>query len=160
VKPVAFIWPIALVVATAGCFEKPQGRVLKAGKCTHVDRAQYRTPDSATGFASLSDLNIVDDNTHVPLAKGAAFGMQWEATGMPARTSITFVVQNPMIRRPDGSTMMGSREEIPKESDHGRIESTDCYVLSEDYEVEPGDWTLSVMHGSQVLVTQTFRVGT
>lgn len=149
-----------LVMATSGCLnEAPQGRLLRAGECEYSDQKRYRVENSATGFASAGTLRVINDETNVPLKKGEAFGIQWEATGMPDVATITFVVQHPLIRRDDGTTHMGTRETLLKKSIDGRIESTDCYALIEDYELEPGNWTISIMRGHQVIATQTFKVG-
>jgi len=92
------------------------------------------------------------------LRKGIGFGFIWKARNLPDRPVITYRVEHPAITRPDGVTLDHFEEDLEEQAANGSIETIDCYMLSEEHELVPGVWTLSVFFRGSLLAKKSFRV--
>jgi hypothetical protein len=122
---------------------------------------RYEHKESTAGYTEKGgDLVLVETTTEVPLKKGIAFGIEWEAQGLPSiPIKITWRVKHPRTTKPDGTVSAGFDETLrvrPKEGKIGR--RFDCYILSEDWEMLPGEWCLSVVYEGKVLCEKVFHV--
>jgi hypothetical protein len=145
----------------AGC-AGPQGpavgEIARSGLCIQEVGGQYSQPQSTAGYATTGPLTLTDRTTEVPLRQGVAFGYAWKASNLPNPVVITYRVEHPAITRPDGVTMSRFEEELEVETVGGKFQSTDCYALSEKFELVPGTWTLSVLFRGSLLAKQSFHV--
>jgi hypothetical protein len=137
----------------------PTGEVLKAGICVQKEvTRRYDQPQSTAGYATNGDLQIVQETVTVPLQKGIGFGFAWVAKNLPPNVDLTYRIEHPVITRPDGITLDHFEELLPAQSKGGRIESIDCYSLSEDHELVPGNWTISILYQGRQLARRIFYV--
>jgi hypothetical protein len=98
--------------------------------------------------------------TNVVLAKGTAFGFDFRIDGAPrgSAVNLTHVITHPKMRKPDGTILTKQTFEHEVTAADGRISGSIWYTLREDYELLPGEWSLSVLQGTKVLVEKKFRV--
>jgi hypothetical protein len=151
----------AALIVCAGCATQesvPKGEVLRSGLCVQRETGRYAQPQSTAGYATVGAMQITTEATTVPLKKNIAFGFAWRASGMPVEPEVEFIIQHPKITRPDGKTLEGFTEPLKLLSEHGIVQSTDCYALSEDHELVPGLWSITVSYKGQVLASRKYTV--
>lgn len=138
----------------------PSGENLRYGLCERSSEEQYAQPDSAAGYATVGDLRITRESTIVSLERGAGFGFEWRAIGLPAQSeaAITYRISHPRIVRPDGRVLTQTVEEVSMKVAGGTIETTDCYFLSEPHELVSGEWEIAVLYRGTELVSKRFQV--
>ena len=136
----------------------PISKILRSGLCVQRVAKHYAQPQATAGYASTGPLALTEITTEVPLRKGIGFGFTWNAMNLPERPTVTYRVEHPTITRPDGVTLDHFEEDVEESAPNGLIETTDCYILSEDHELVPGTWTLSVFFRGSLLVKKSFHV--
>lgn len=137
----------------------PTGEVVRYGLCAQSsEEKRYSQPQSTAGYATTGPLRLTKATTDVPLRKGIGFGFIWKARNLPDRPVITYRVEHPAISRPDGVTLDHFEEDLEEQTEKGSIETIDCYMLSEEHELVPGEWTLSVFFQGSLLAKKSFRV--
>ena len=122
---------------------------------------QYEHKESTAGYAEEGgEVKLVETTTTIPLKKGIAFGFEWEAEGLPNMPiKIAMRVKHPQTTKPDGTVSTGFDEMLSLYPKKGRIERRgDYYALSEDWEMVPGEWTLSMVYEGRVLCEKVFHV--
>jgi hypothetical protein len=62
------------------------------------------------------------------------------------------------MRKPDGTTLQRQSFDRDVTANQGAIVGSLWYTLREDFELVPGEWTLSVLHDGSVLVEKKFVV--
>lgn len=137
----------------------PIGEVLESGLCEQrSELTRYDQPQSTSGYASLGELVITQETDAVPLRKNIGFGLTWRATGLPEEVQVTYVFTHPPITRPDGLMLEGFEEPFTYKTRYGTVETTDCNFLSEDHELVPGTWTISIVYNGAILAERSYRV--
>lgn len=155
----AVAFPIAAQSAVQEITNYPAGEVVKAGVCVQEQVTQrYSQPQSTAGYATNGPLKIVRETNTIPLQKDIGFGFTWKAKNMPPQAEVIYLVEHPAITRPDGTTLDHFEEPLLTQSKGGQIESIDCYMPSEDYELVPGQWSLSIHYQGRQLLKQIFHV--
>jgi hypothetical protein len=140
--------------------KKPTAEVVRSGVCLQENKPRrYDVPPSTSASAKPGRLRIDRQTSRIPLEQGIGFGFAWKATGLPPEGMVAYVIEHPEFVRPDGTTATAHREEFPFRSRKGTINSVDCYMLTEKYEVVPGTWTLSILFEDQVLVRRSYKLG-
>ena len=122
---------------------------------------QYKHNESTAGYAQEAvEVRLVEKTTTIPLKKGIVFGFEWEAQGLPDMPiKIAMRVKHPRTTKPDGTVSTGFDEMLSFFPEKGRIERRgDYYALSEDWEMLPGEWTLSMVFEGRVLCEKVFLV--
>jgi hypothetical protein len=72
---------------------------------------------------------------------------------------IAMRVKHPRTTKPDGTVSTGFDEMLSFSPKKGRIKRRgDYYALSEDWEMLPGQWTLSMVYEGRVLCEKVFHV--
>jgi hypothetical protein len=152
---------LLLCLIGAGCTGRQRpavGEIVQSGLCIQDVNGRYSQPQSTAGYATTGPLTLTDRTTEVPLRQGVAFGYVWKASNLPNPAVITYRVEHPAITRPDGVTMSRFEEDLVVETLRGEYQTTDCYALSEKFELVPGTWTLSVLFRGTLLVKQSFHI--
>jgi len=122
---------------------------------------KYEHKESTAGYAEEGvKVTLVKKTTDIPLKKGVIFGIEWEAQGLPdIPIKIAMRVKHPQTTKPDGTVSTGFDEMLPFSPKKGRIKKRgDYYGLSEDWEMLPGEWSLSMVYEGKVLCEEVFRV--
>jgi hypothetical protein len=148
--------------ATKPQSQAPTARIVEFGIYEVVKKGiQYEHKESTAGFAEQGgEVALVKRTTEIPLENGIVFGFDWEADGLPGMPiKIIWRVKHPQTVKPDGTVSMGFDEELRVEPKEGRIKKrTDCYILGEDWEMLPGEWSLSVVYEGRVLCEKVFHI--
>jgi len=122
----------------------------------------YEHRESTAGYTEKGGgVAFVKSTTEIPLKKGITFGIEWEAEGFPDKMPIEIIwrVKHPRTTKPDGTVSAGFDETLRFRPKEGKIErSIDCYILTEDWEMLPGEWSLSVVYEGKVLCEKVFHV--
>ncbi len=115
---------------------------------------------SVTGYVTEGGKVFQSATTNVVLVKGTAFGFDFRIdevpTGGPVR--LTHVITHPKMKKADGTVFEKQTFERDVTSDNGTISGSLWYTLREDFELVPGEWSLSVLQGTRVLVQKKFTV--
>lgn len=115
---------------------------------------------SASGYVTEGGRIFQTAGTNVNLVKGVSFGFDFRIDGAPTNrpVRIMHVIIHPKMKKPDGT--ISERQSFDREvtSSNGVITGSLWYTLREDFELLPGEWTLSVLHGSTTLVEKKFNV--
>lgn len=121
---------------------------------------KYLDPNSTSGQGQAEVVaRHIKTTTDVPLIKGIVFGFEWESIGFTEdEVEIIYRITHPPIKKPNGQVSTGFDEKFPVVPTNGAIRTTDYYILSEDFELVEGDWTISVIYNNEVLATKTFKV--
>lgn len=154
-----------LLVPAAHCARAPEAPLtahfVDVGVAEPVG-PQRRTPDasSATGFVTRGDTVFRSHTTIVPATRGAAFGFSYRLDFVPKDhpVRLTQVIRHPPLKKPDGPVIRHQISSQEVRSSDGHVEGKLWYILREDYEVVPGEWTVSLLQGRRVLLEQRFTV--
>jgi hypothetical protein len=94
------------------------------------------------------------------LAKGTAFGFDFRIDGAPTDRPVrlTHLITHPKMKKPDGTVLERQTFDRDVTSSKGTISGSLWYTLREDFELLPGEWSLSVLQGTTVLVEKRFTV--
>jgi len=151
--------PFAAHSATPDSTKIPSGEITEYGICEqrHVSE-RYSQPQSTAGYATIGALRITQTTDDIPLRKDIGFGFRWKARNLPDQAVVTYRIEHPPITRPDGKTLTSFEEPMTQEAKLGVVDTADCYFLSEDHELVPGTWTLSILHKGTLLVKRSFHV--
>lgn len=148
-----------LFVALGAVAAPSKSRVVSSGLCELAKpTAHYVQPHSTAGYATLGDLVITKQTEVVPLRKGIGFGFTWRAESLPSVVKVVYIIEHPLITRPDGKQLRSFEESMEHETLGGVLETTDCYMLSEDHELVAGEWSMTILYNGSPLVKRTFRV--
>lgn len=140
---------------------KISGKILDYGIVQSKAELKYEIPGSGGENGIIVDKpEIAQTTTKIPMKKGTKFGYQWQMTGFltDQPVEITYRYKHPPMAGSDGKRTQGFDRPITVEPENGKIESFDGYEFSEDYELVPGNWTLSIVYQGKVIVTKTFQV--
>ena len=151
---------LCLVFSTSCAIAAPsQSRIVASGLCEQpAPTERYAQPQSTAGYATLGELVITKQTDTVPLRKGIGFGITWRAEGLPRVVNVVYFIEHPTITRPDGVKIQSFEEPMAHESEGGVLQTTDCYMLSEDHELVPGDWSMTILYKGIPLAKRSFRV--
>ncbi len=138
-----------------------RGHITKAGMYMPEGPGKRITEGgSVTGYVTEGGRTFQSAGTNVDLVKGASFGFDFRIDGAPTDRPLrlTHVITHPKMKRPDGTTLEKQTFERDVMGIGGTITGKLWYTLREDFELVPGDWTLSVLHDGSVLVEERFTV--
>jgi Domain of unknown function (DUF3859) len=135
-------------------------RVLESG----VFELTGDTVDSDAGRTAAGKVSehkgvkLVRDTLTLDARKGVAFGFRYRLTSnregpLPG---LEMQVSHPPMRGVDGKTHTLSTAPTSVEFESGVAENDIVYILSEDFEVLPGAWTLRLLLDGNVLISRTF----
>ena len=159
VRPLCAVVCAFLALSACGARAAPAGRIVQFGLCdSGSGKENYAQPDSTAGYASRGNVMIGSPTDRIPLHKGVGFGYFWHASGLAPTFELKYHIQHPPIVRKDGKRVEMFEETLQLQSVEGEFETADCYFLDEDYEIVPGDWTITLLVQDKVLVTKTFHV--
>ena len=142
---------------------KPVARIVEFGTVRLVGPFERRVdPNSATGFTSTGPGRSVFEKrtTEIPAVQGTAFGMRYRVEGIPDGKGVKVeeILRHPPLTRPDGKVITEERTEVRAVPEEGVIDQKFLYLLSEPYEVVPGEWSLIVALDGVEAIEQHFNV--
>ena len=136
------------------------GRIMDYGIIgSDITQNEYAIPGTGR-TATVASLSIAQTTDEIPFQKDVSFGIVWSAIGFTSdeKQKITFRVEHPPMRLPNGKTVTSEEEVIIIHPMGGFYVSTDGYSLTEDFEMVQGQWTFSVFHEGNVIVTKSFQI--
>lgn len=121
---------------------------------------EIATPETAAGYSTIGDFEIITTTDHVPLAKGVAFGFKWVAHGFSDLNEVKLihVLEHPPLTTPGGNVVNLSKETYFYKPVNGKIEHVEGYKFTEDFELVEGLYKFSVFYGDQEIVKKEFTV--
>jgi hypothetical protein len=160
-KSIALMLAASALLCAAQTNTQLTGHITKVGVYTLTGAENKITErGSVTGYVTEGGRTFQFAATNVALVKGTSFGFDFRIDGASADhpVRLTHLITHPKMTKPDGTVLERQtfdRDVIPNE---GAISGRLWYTLREDFELLPGDWTLSVLHGTSVLVEKKFTV--
>lgn len=137
------------------------GHITRAGVYEPIDSGKKMSEHgSVTGYVTEGGKVFQSATTNVSLAKGTAFGFDFRIDGAPKDRPVrlTHLITHPKMKKPDGTVLEKQGFERNVTTSNGTISGSLWYTLREDFELVPGEWSLSVLQGTTVLVEKKFRV--
>ena len=154
-----FLAATLLLAGSAAMSAPSKSSVVSSGLCEQPKPTErYAQPQSTAGYATLGELVITKQTEIVPLRKGIGFGFTWRAEGLPRIAKVVYLIEHPMITKPGGKQLRSFEEPMEHETLGGVLETTDCYMLSEDHELVAGEWSMTILYNGAPLAKRTFRV--
>ena len=124
----------------------------------------HSRPDrgSVTGRANTAAARFVTETDRVPLVRGTTFGFEMVVQGAPDDRPTRFkqVYRHPPMRKEGGPEVTRQVTFWEATGAGGTIIVQPTYSFEEEYELVPGEWTISVFHDEQLLAERRFVVGT
>jgi hypothetical protein len=122
-----------------------------------------KSPGTATGTISYGDpddVHLVEKTKIGPLTKGLIFGYKWRIQGLKddKPVEITYRVKHPPIVNLKGVRSEKSEGLLQITPNGGAYEMIASYKLTEDYELVPGTWTITILLGEEAIAEMSFQV--
>jgi hypothetical protein len=137
------------------------GHITKAGVyvLTGTEK-KISEPGSGTGYVTEGGRTFQSATTNVILAKDTSFGFDFRIDGAPMDhpVRLTHLITHPRMKKPDGTVLEQQSFDRDVTGVEGIISGRLWYTLREDFEMVPGEWSLSVLQGTTVLVEKKFTV--
>jgi hypothetical protein len=142
---------------------EPSGEILEFGYYQPIGELErIRNYNTATGYVRTgSDVKLVEQTAHIPLAKGRLFGFKFRIKGFPldeVTVNLELVVSHPQITRPNGTQISGYRMPVILDLRGGKVVSQTGYKFDKDYEMVAGEWKFQYFWGDTLLLEKTFHV--
>jgi len=140
------------------------GSVIEYGIYAYGGKKQtVKSPGTATGTVSYGDpedVHLVKKIKTIPLAKDVIFGYKWRIQGLKddRPVEMTYRVKHPPIVNLKGIRSEKSEGLMQITPIGGAYEMIASYKLSEDYELVPGIWTITILLRDQVITEMSFQV--
>lgn len=118
-------------------------------------------PDTAAGQTSEhSGAELISSETKLKAVQGAVFGYSFRLRGVADGVNADFQMRvlHPAMRGRDGKTQTVSTVPLEVYGVAGFSEDDILYILSEDFEVLPGKWTLQLLHKGSVVISREFQL--
>ena len=108
------------------------------------------------GLNIIKDFNFIQTTDKIPLKKGIRFGYKYIIRGKPKEAIVTlrFKDSYPGLKDPRRSELMYHGEYNSNEK--MGIQLVNGYMLEEDWELVPGEWTFAIWHNGKKLAEKTF----
>lgn len=160
----------ALTLAVFMALARPSlGDVVRIDRIELLDVGLYRAeragqidaPGAVRGNVNrLSSATFYERTTRVPATIGLRFGLRFDLIGEPARAVVPLraIWRFPAsgLRDPrSGKVYTESVEDFTSPIGEPRLRG---YGFDNDWELVPGEWTLQVLYGQRLLLTQTFTI--
>ena len=151
------LWVLTAPVVWAA--DAPSGRITSYGIYAYsLDDAHSTQAGGNVTYTQVKPVLAVTSD-YIPLLKGIYFGYRFKLDDLPpGQVELTWTVKHPPIRKADGSTDTGYSLVRKVNVDRGSIVGDSGYILSDDDELVPGDWTFTYSYNGKVLVGKTFHV--
>ncbi len=152
------LWSCASVPA-AYAVDVPSGSITSYGIYAYsLDNAHATQSGSNVTYSQVDPILAVTSD-YIPLLKGIYFGYKLKLDGLPSGTvALTWTVKHPPFHKADGSTDTGYSLVRKVHIGLGSFTGNAGYILSDEDELVPGDWTISYSYNGKVLVTKTFHI--
>ncbi len=137
------------------------GHITKCGVYMYsYEGKKIAESSSATGYVTEGGRIFVSSSTNIALAKGIAFGFDLQIEGAPTNQPLrlTHIIKHPKMRKPNGEIVDQQTFDRDVKSVNGVITGSLWYTLREDYELLPGEWTISILSGNTILAEKKFII--
>ncbi|WP_169714048.1 DUF3859 domain-containing protein [Oceanicoccus sagamiensis] len=123
---------------------------------------QSFNPESTAGYESVINTRFIEKTDVIALKKNRVFGFNY-AINDP-NTAEEWVVVDIKISHPLTTNFLGhqstgfSRQSAARLKADGRYHNGAFYVFTEDYEMVPGLWVVSVIYRGEFVARQSFSI--
>ncbi len=123
-------------------------------------QTSFDAPETAAGHSTIGDFEIIKMTDQIPMTKGLAFGFKWAAYGFPNSHEIKLlhVLEHPLLTTPDGKVSNSSNETHFYKPINGKIENTEGYMFTEDFELVEGQNKFSIIYDGKEIVSKALQV--
>ena len=125
-----------------------------------ADRASQGRNSAGIGQSTVSNPKLAVSTRNIPGQLGVIFGFRYKvigpSTGDDVELTKVTTFPSPGLRPPGASAPLPKTERTLRNK-IGETRFT-SYVLSEEYEVVPGVWTIELWSGGRRLASQSFTV--
>jgi len=155
---------VALASGIASDAKRINGEILEFGTYEVVEpRPDLQVPSPSGGqqppvhIAKTIKFRVHTNRIHA--IKGTSFGFRYRLTNMPnALVALEVETRHPEFTLPNGKKDSGRVLEIQVEPKDGVWTHHVGYRFDEAFELVEGEWTFTLYHEKQKLLTRTFRV--
>ena len=135
-----------------------------------VDEGVYETSSSADNLTILqptpektgesTGLRLVNSTNTLTAKKGLSFGFRFMLKGaLNGRVSgFEMFTSHPPMRGADGVVHSSQTSPIDITFENGVARDGNIYMLSEDFEVLPGKWTMAIRYQGKTLLSRKFEL--
>jgi hypothetical protein len=162
---VAFVPSIALAAITPKNLLAPnqiQATLIDEGIYERVgEEKTIDAPDMAAGKRSEHDgIRLVRATSSLPAQKGITFGFRYKLKAPldGVLAGFELMILHPPMRGVDNKIHTSQSAPIEIDFYKGESDHDILYVLSEDFEVLPGEWVLQVRYLGSVLISRKFNL--
>jgi len=125
-----------------------------------ADHTAQGRNSSGIGQSTISNPKLAVSTHSIPAQRGVIFGFRYKAIGSSTGEEVELLKVTtfpPPGLRPPGSSAPVPKTERTVRTKIGEARFT-SYILSEDYEVVPGVWTIELWGGGRRLASESFTL--
>lgn len=150
---------LILVVATGARAQDIRVEVTEPGIYA-ADRAAQGRNSAGIGQSTVSNPKLAVSTHTIPAQRGVIFGFRYKVLGGSTGDDVELTKVTtfpPPGLRPPGSSAPVSKTERTIQTKIGETRFTP-YILSDDYELVPGVWTIELWAGGRRLASENFTL--
>jgi hypothetical protein len=123
---------------------------------------QSFSPGSTAGYGSVINTRFIEQVKTITLKKNEVFGFKYSINDTSTEDEWVPVVVH--IKHPQTTNYLGqvsygfSEKSAAKLKSDGRYHNGAFYIFTEEYEMIPGEWTVSVIYRNEFVVRKRFNV--
>jgi hypothetical protein len=153
------VFALLLIAATGARAQDVRIEVTEFGIYA-VERAPQGRNSAGIGQSTVSNPRLAVSTHNIPAQLGVTFGFRYKVVGSSAGEEIELTkvttFPSPGLRPPGaGAPIPKTERTLLNKIGETRFTS---YVLSDDYEVVPGVWTIELWSGGRRLASESFTV--
>jgi len=166
----ASILMVGFHAASQSAPEDPVRSVTGDLKFVITEQGQYKSlgevldlaaPNTASGkIGEHRGIRLIRSGASIPAKKGVIFGFRYRVEGQRdgPMMGAQMHVMHPPMRGVDGKLHSSQTASIDLFFENGVAEDDIVYVLSEDFEVLPGVWTLQILFDGKPAASRSFEL--
>lgn len=126
-------------------------------------KLRHFSADSVVGYQSVMGTRLVEETSTIPLKKNVVFGFNYKIYNSDSASPwlpVMIRYRHPAAIDYTGEYKQGfSQQSAARLHPDGSYRNGAFYVFSQDNEMVPGEWEISVIYRDEVLVSQRFIIG-
>lgn len=155
-----FYFGLQASVDTLNSKKKIKATIISFGIYDSEVIERYEAPNNGSGYISLTTSpRLITETVDIPLKKGLSFGFIFEIEGFSNDIfEYSLVANHPPITRHDKIYTTSTIDYSINPNGSFIVNNYITYKFTENFEMVPGDWTLSITSGNEILLSKTFYV--
>lgn len=142
----------------------PQIHIEESGIFEVIDPpVQSFSANTTAGYESVINTQLVKETVLIPLKRDVVFGFSYVVVDLKAESEWIVVdveISHPLTSNYLGQESTGFKQQATaRMKDDGHYHNGIFYLFSEDYEMVPGEWQITVRYQDKFEVSKRFFVG-